>query len=71
MLLTDEPTGNLDPLNRETVLDILFDYVRDAGTTLVAVTHDHEILERFESVVDFRSFHDMGSGSETEEDPAR
>ncbi len=70
LLLTDEPTGNLDPLNRETVLDILFDYVRDAGTTLVSVTHDHEILERFEAVVDFRSFHDFGSGSGLEADPA-
>lgn len=57
LLLTDEPTGNLDPVNREKVLDILFDYVRDSGTTLVSVTHDHEILGRFERVVDFRTFH--------------
>ena len=60
LLLTDEPTGNLDPVNREKVLDILFDYVHDSGTTLVSVTHDHEILERFEDVVDFRSFHASG-----------
>ena len=71
LLLTDEPTGNLDPLNRETVLDILFDYVRDAGTTLVSVTHDHGILERFEAVVDFRSFHEIGPDSGSELDPAR
>lgn len=57
LLLTDEPTGNLDPVNREKVLDILFDYVHDSGTTLVSVTHDHEILARFENVVDFRTFH--------------
>ncbi len=60
LLLTDEPTGNLDPVNREKVLDILFDYVHESGTTLVSVTHDHEILERFENVVDFRSFHAFG-----------
>ena len=60
LLLTDEPTGNLDPVNREKVLDILFDYVHESGTTLVSVTHDHEILERFEDVVDFRSFHAFG-----------
>jgi putative ABC transport system ATP-binding protein len=60
LLLTDEPTGNLDPVNREKVLDILFDYVHESGTTLVSVTHDHEILGRFESVVDFRSFHAFG-----------
>jgi len=60
LLLTDEPTGNLDPLNRERVLDILFDYVRESGTTLVSVTHDHEILPRFGRVVDFRDFHSFG-----------
>jgi len=57
LLLTDEPTGNLDPVNRERVLDILFDYVHESGTTLVSVTHDREILGRFENVVDFRTFH--------------
>jgi putative ABC transport system ATP-binding protein len=67
LLLTDEPTGNLDPVNRERVLDILFDYVEDSGTTLVSVTHDHEILKRFGRVTDFRDFHafgDAGSGAE-------
>ena len=67
LLLTDEPTGNLDPVNRERVLDILFDYVTESGTTLVSVTHDHEILPRFGRVVDFREFHsfgDVGSGAE-------
>ena len=63
LLLTDEPTGNLDPVNREKVLDILFDYVHESGTTLVSVTHDHEILERFAEVVDFRSFHAFGPSS--------
>lgn len=61
LLLTDEPTGNLDPVNRERVLDILFDYVEESGTTLVSVTHDHEILERFGRVVDFRDFHAYGN----------
>lgn len=60
LLLTDEPTGNLDPLNRERVLDILFDYVKESGTTLVSVTHDHGILPRFDRVVDFREFHSFG-----------
>jgi putative ABC transport system ATP-binding protein len=66
LLLTDEPTGNLDPVNREKVLDILFDYVEESGTTLVSVTHDHEILSRFERVVDFRDFQtsaEMGAGA--------
>ncbi len=57
LLFADEPTGNLDPANRERVLDILFDYVKQSGTTLLTVTHDHEILHRFERVVDFKEFH--------------
>ncbi|MBT8462727.1 MAG: ABC transporter ATP-binding protein [Gemmatimonadetes bacterium] len=65
LLLTDEPTGNLDPVNRERVLDILFDYVTESGTTLVSVTHDHEILARFGRVVDFRDFHVWGEGDDT------
>ena len=54
ILLADEPTGNLDPSNKNRVLDILFDFIEEHGTTLVAVTHDHELLPRFERVIDFR-----------------
>ncbi len=61
LLLADEPTGNLDPVNRERVLDILFDYAAESGTTLLAVTHDHEILDRFARVIDFRLFHGEAS----------
>jgi putative ABC transport system ATP-binding protein len=57
LLMADEPTGNLDPVNRERVLDILFDYAMQSGTTLLTVTHDHEILHRFQRVVDFKTFH--------------
>ena len=57
LLLCDEPTGNLDPANKEHILDILGDYVDKTGATMVAVTHDHEILSRFDSVVDFSQFH--------------
>jgi putative ABC transport system ATP-binding protein len=54
LLMADEPTGNLDPLNKGRVLDILFDYAEASGTTLLIVTHDHALLERFERVVDFK-----------------
>jgi len=56
VLMADEPTGNLDPLNKGRVLDILLDYVEASGTTLLTVTHDHDLLERFERVVDFKDF---------------
>ena len=60
LLLCDEPTGNLDPANKQHVLDILVAYVEKTGATMVAVTHDHEILPRFDTVVDFRQFHADG-----------
>jgi putative ABC transport system ATP-binding protein len=58
LLLADEPTGNLDPSNTERVLDILFDYARASGATMLTVTHDHDLLRRFERVVDFKQFQD-------------
>jgi ABC-type lipoprotein export system ATPase subunit len=60
LLLCDEPTGNLDPANKEHVLDILFEYVRRNDTTLLTVTHDHELLPRFDDTVDVKRFHDAG-----------
>ncbi len=63
LLLCDEPTGNLDPTNKEHVLDILVDYVERTGATMVTVTHDHDILPRFDSVVDFSQFHCHSEGA--------
>jgi putative ABC transport system ATP-binding protein len=56
LLLCDEPTGNLDPANKQQVLDILIGCVEQRGATLVAVTHDREILPRFDTVIDFGQF---------------
>ncbi len=57
LLLADEPTGNLDPVNKERVLDILFEYADDNAATLITVTHDHDILHRFQRVIDFKKFY--------------
>ncbi len=57
LLLADEPTGNLDPNNKGRVLDILFDYASRTGATLITVTHDHDLIDRYGRVVDFREFH--------------
>ena len=58
LLMTDEPTGNLDPLNKERVLDALFELAAESGAALLAVTHDHELLARFDRVIDFKVFQD-------------
>jgi ABC-type lipoprotein export system ATPase subunit len=52
LLLADEPTGNLDPTNTAKVLDILLDAVDATGATLVTVTHDHDLLPRFDRSID-------------------
>jgi ABC-type lipoprotein export system ATPase subunit len=62
LLLCDEPTGNLDPTNKEHVMDIIFDYVNRNSTTLVVVTHDHELLPRFGRVIDFKEFASFAPG---------
>ena len=54
ILLADEATGNLDPENKGRILDLLFAQLERDGATLVAVTHDHELLPRFDRVLDFR-----------------
>ena len=56
LLLADEPTGNLDPSNKDRILDILFEFVGENGATLLAVTHDHGLLDRFSRVIDFKEF---------------
>jgi putative ABC transport system ATP-binding protein len=57
LLLADEPTGNLDPDNKQRVLDILFEQASDSHSTLIVVTHDRDLLDRFERVIDVKEFH--------------
>jgi putative ABC transport system ATP-binding protein len=60
LILADEATGNLDPSNKSRILDLLFRSVEDHDATLLAVTHDHELLKRFDRVVDFQNFQNGG-----------
>lgn len=48
VLFADEPTGNLDTATGQIVEDILFDLNRNHGITLITVTHDHDLAQRFE-----------------------
>ncbi|TDJ01780.1 MAG: ABC transporter ATP-binding protein [Candidatus Dadabacteria bacterium] len=56
LLLADEPTGNLDPTNKELTIQTLFDYAERRESTLVMVTHDHSLLSGFDSVIDLESY---------------
>lgn len=46
ILFADEPTGNLDTVTGEKINDLLFDLNREEGTTLVLVTHEHNLANR-------------------------
>jgi putative ABC transport system ATP-binding protein len=51
ILFADEPTGNLDNVTGERVIDLLFRLNRDKGTTLVLVTHDEHLASRCERLI--------------------
>ncbi len=56
LVLADEATGNLDPRNKGHILELLFETVAMHEATLLAVTHDHELLPQFDRVIDFNDF---------------
>jgi putative ABC transport system ATP-binding protein len=56
LILADEATGNLDPANKTLILDLLFKSVVEHDTTLLAVTHDYELLGKFDRTIDFVDF---------------
>ena len=56
LILADEATGNLDPDNKELIMDLLFRVVEEHEATLLAITHDHELLKWFDRIVDFKDF---------------
>ncbi len=59
LILADEATGNLDPENKTLIMDLLFRAVEEHDATLLAVTHDHELLKRFDRVIDFKNFQEL------------
>ncbi len=51
ILIADEPTSALDEESQGNFLDLLFDQVRDQGSTLLMVSHDPRLADRFDRVV--------------------
>lgn len=54
ILLADEPTGNLDGVNGQAIMDLLFGLRDRHGATLVLVTHAPELAERCDRIIRLR-----------------
>ncbi|HEY1024535.1 MAG TPA: ABC transporter ATP-binding protein [Sphingobacteriaceae bacterium] len=54
ILFADEPTGNLDAETSDKVVKLLFDLNREAGTTLIMVTHDLELAAKTQRIIRIR-----------------
>ncbi|RDV13677.1 ABC transporter ATP-binding protein [Pontibacter diazotrophicus] len=53
IILADEPTGNLDSVMGEEIMQILLDLNRQEFTTIVMVTHDEQMAQKTERLVRF------------------
>jgi putative ABC transport system ATP-binding protein len=51
LFLADEPTGNLDGVNGQAIMDLLFSLRDRHGATLILVTHAPELAERCDRVI--------------------
>jgi lipoprotein-releasing system ATP-binding protein len=67
IILADEPTGNLDGVNAESVFALMLELNRERGTSLVVVTHDHRLASRMERVYEI----EKGRLSERVTQPSR
>jgi putative ABC transport system ATP-binding protein len=54
IIFADEPTGNLDSATGEKIEDVLFGYNRDNGVTLIIVTHDRELAEKCDILINIK-----------------
>lgn len=57
ILFADEPTGNLDAETAEKVVKLIFDLNKEAGTTLVLVTHDLELAAKTQRILRIKGGH--------------
>lgn len=51
LILADEPTGNLDPITSEEIVDLLMHINKKHSTTVLMATHDYIVIDKFRSRV--------------------
>jgi putative ABC transport system ATP-binding protein len=57
ILFADEPTGNLDSTTGEKIEDLLFDYNKLSGSTLIIVTHDPDLAAKCDIQIQIKDGH--------------
>ena len=50
MIIADEPTGNIDPELSYEIVELLSE-INKCGTTILMVTHEHDLVEKFKKRV--------------------
>jgi cell division transport system ATP-binding protein len=46
LVIADEPTGNLDPEMSQVIMDLLLDFNRETGSTILVATHDRMMIKK-------------------------
>lgn len=66
LLLADEPTANVDPANQQVILNLIRDTCHENQVTLLMVTHDMEVADKFDRVDRLQDFnHPQAAGQES------
>jgi putative ABC transport system ATP-binding protein len=55
VIFADEPSGNLDEETGREVMSLLFDLVKNVGTTMILVTHDIELSKRCDEIYQLKN----------------
>lgn len=63
IIMGDEPTGNLDSKNSDTVFDILKELSVSEKLSLLIVTHDHDFAERTDRIIEMEDGKIINSGT--------
>ena len=64
LVLADEPTGNLDAANAREAIRLIRETCREQGAALLLVSHDRQVLDQFETVLEFERLNLASSAKE-------
>lgn len=63
LIVCDEPTGNLDPARSRSTIELIVREAEASGATVLLVTHNHELLDAFDQVIDLGESGQQGGGA--------